>query len=433
MATKQSLPQEPAAGVKRKKKKRRLPIGVVERNGHHYVVVRYREGGKRHAAWRRCEKNPTHAKEVRAALKRELEDRGPQSLKHSQMAWLQLSKHFREHYLTPAKFVDDRLVSGYRSIEPVQVSLDALDAFFGNKPIRKITRGDLRTYKRQRLDTSVSKLVWQRNEQGKRLTKLPKVRVESQRSITSVNKEMRTARHLFNIAVDEDWLSKNPFKRNDKLISAADEPKRERTASPTEEAILLAGCRSKQRTELRRRIILAIDSGMREGEMTKLHVGACDFDTSIITIKASHTKTLTARKVRMTNRVRDELMEQCAGKKSGERVFSSASVKTSWTNLRNEVGLQGLRWHDLRHTNATRIEKSQRVSAGQLQRHLGHADRRSTERYVNQDDDAVFEISEALEELAAKAKVRAEAEMIGRAVDALDAMHAEREEKETVH
>ena len=385
-----SLPQR---SKPKRKKKRKLPLGVVARDGKWYVVVRYREGGKRHSAWRKCAKNPTNAKEVRVALKRELEDRGPQALKHSQMTWLQLSKHFREHYLVPAKFVDDRLVSGYRSIKPVIVSLNALDDFFGNKSIRTITHGDLRSYKRVRLETPVVIEKWESDGKKKHGRK---VKTERQRSITSVNKELRTARHLFNIAADEGWLLKNPFKRNDRLISAADERKRERIVTPAEETLLLAACISR-REHLRPRIILAIDTGMRWGEMSRIQVSNVDFDSGIITIKSRHTKTLTRRRVAMTPRVVQELRPLCANKKPTARVLEYDSVKTAWTGLRKAAGITDVRWHDLRHTNATRIEKSKRVSAGQLQRHLGHSDRRSTERYVNQDEETILEIAEVLQ------------------------------------
>lgn len=427
MATAKSLPQE--SSVKANKRKRKLPPGVVERNGRWFVVVRFREGGKRHSAWRRCEKNPTHAKEVRTALKRELEDRGPRSLKSSQMTWLQLSQHFRNHYLQPAAFVGDRLVSGYRSIIPVEAALKPLDAHFAHKPIRSITRGDLITLKRIRLQTPVVVEKWQANDKKKRAVK---VKIKKQRAISTVNKELRQARHLFNIAVGEGWLLQSPFNKNDKLISEADETKCERVLSLEEETLLLTACIG-AREHLRPRIICALDTGMRRGEMNKLRIMDLDFDSRTITIKATHTKTLTARRVIMTERVVDELLALSAGKTGEDPVFGSASVKKAWTTLREQVGLSDVRWHDLRHTNATRIEKSKRVSAGQLQRHLGHADRRSTERYVNQDDEAVMEIADVLQEAAAKAKAIHDADMIRRANEALDRMHEEREKAETVH
>jgi integrase len=378
------------------RKKKRLPAGVVEKNGRWYVRVRFKEtaSGKRSAVWRPCAKNATDAKEVRAALQLELKERGTESMGHARMTWLELSKHFRTHYLVPAKFVDDRLVSGYRSIKPVICVLNMLDAYFGNKPIRTITRGDLRTLKQVRLDTPVVREVWQRNEEGKRLLDKPKVRRETQRSISSVNKDLRQARHLFNIAVDEGWLVKTPFKRNDRLISAADEKQCVRTLTLAEEEALLSCCVTKRR-HLRPRIICAIDSGMRWTEMTRMRVCDVDFASGIITVKSRHTKTLTKRKIMMTPRVMAELRPLCAGKEATERILEFDSVKTAWTGLRLAAGVK-VRWHDLRHTNATRIEKSRRVSQGQLQRHLGHADPRSTAIYVNQDDEVVTEIASVL-------------------------------------
>lgn len=385
------------------RRKKKLPPGVVEKNGRHYVRVRYKgDDGKRHASWRECAKNPTDAKEVRAALKLELSSHGPESLRHAQMTWLQLSQHFRDEYLQPAQIVDGRVVFGYRSIIPVEVSLQALDNFFGGKSIRKITRGDLRAFKRYRLTTPVVIEKWQHDEEGKRTEK---IKVARQRSISSVNKELRTARHLLNIALDEEWLLKNPFKRNDHLISAADERRCMRVLTLDEERRLLDCCIGKRR-HLRPRIICAIDSGMRWGEMNHIRVGDVDFDSRIIQITATHTKTLTTRRVKMTQRVIDELRPLCEGKQPDRQVFQFASVKTAWTGLRDLAGLRDVRWHDLRHTNATRLEKSRRVSAGQLQRHLGHSDPRSTNIYVNQDEEAVDEIAVVLEEATARMETR---------------------------
>lgn len=52
-----------------------LPKGVVIHSGGWYVRVRY-EGpdGKRHALWRRCEKNAVHARQIRRALEAEIEE-----------------------------------------------------------------------------------------------------------------------------------------------------------------------------------------------------------------------------------------------------------------------------------------------------------------------------------------------------------------------
>lgn len=382
-------PEPAAANLVPKKKRRKWPPGVVVKNGRWYVRLRYHEGGKRHAVWRECATNATAARDAREALRKEFREGGHQALSNSLLTFSELAEYFEKTYLVPAKFVGDRLVSGRRSLVPAKCCLKVLVEFFGSKPIRSITHGNLETLKRARLATPI---VFKKKDPKSDKTIVTK----RQRSITSVNKELALVRRMFNVAAREGWMQKNPFGRGDSLISTADESKRERILTREEEKALLALC-VKPRAYLRPLIICAVDTGMRWGEMNKLRVLDLNFETRVITIVASHTKTMQKRRVRMTARVAEELQAVAAGKSPLEQIFQRKSVKKAWTTLRKAAGLEDLRWHDLRHTNATRIEKSKRVSAGQLQRHLGHADRRSTERYINQDDDAVVEISEALE------------------------------------
>jgi integrase len=390
--------------ARRKSPSKKLPPGVVEKSGRWYVRIRYREGGKRHAAWRECAKNPTDAKDVLKALRRELEDHGHESLRHAQMTFDELAKHFEDNYLQPAKFINGRKVSGRRSVKPVQASLKPLKAFFAHQPVRSITHGHLESYKRLRLDTPV---VFEKTVRRRSVTTVQKT--SRQRSIATVNREMQVLRHLLAIAIQEGWLHRNPFARGDSLISAADEKERQRILTSKEEARLLALCVGR-RAHLRPRIVCAIDTGMRWGEMTKTRVCDVDLDARVITIEATHTKTLKTRRVKLSARLVEELRPLCADKEPTDRVFEYATVKTAWTGLRKDALLPDVRWHDLRHTNATRIEATKRASMGQLGRHLGHSNPKTTYRYVNQDDEAINEIAKVVEEfnVAAQAKEKSE-------------------------
>jgi integrase len=404
-------PAPPAAPLpgRKKRKRRKWPPGVVVKNKRWYVRVRYHsEDGQRHAAWRECDPNADAAKDAREALRKELRERksgtgvrGPlrgspagvldPPVGHENMSFKELADYYEQTYLVPAKFIGDRLVSGRRSLVPVKAALKPLLAFFGDKPIRSITHGNLETLKLARLDAPVVYKKTNKQTGRVRVTK-------HQRSITTVNKELRLLRRMFNVALQEEWLEKNPFARGDSLISSADETKRQRILNREEEQRLLALCVGKRRAHLRPLIICAVDTGMRWGEMNKLRAVDLNFGTRVITIQATHTKTLLRRRVKMTARVAAELQVLAKGKRPTQEIFTNGSVKHSWQWVRREAGLEDLRWHDLRHTNATRIEKSKRVSIGQLSRHLGHSDSRSTERYINQDEDAVVDIAAALEE-----------------------------------
>jgi integrase len=83
-----------------------------------------------------------------------------------------------------------------------------------------------------------------------------------------------------------------------------------------------------------------------------------DFDNRLILIKAFNTKTERASTIVMTERVFQELtaIYNASTKKPDERVFGIQSdVKRGFKKACEEVKIIGLRFHDLRHTFATRL------------------------------------------------------------------------------
>lgn len=129
-----------------------------------------------------------------------------------------------------------------------------------------------------------------------------------------------------------------------------------------------------------------------------------DFTLGLIYIESTHTKTLKQRTVGMSKRLQAELRGwhklTTTGNGPGDLVFGvTSSVKTAWAKVREAAGLQGVRLHDLRHTYATRIERSKRISTAQLGRLLGHTNPRTTYRYVNQDTVIIDEATRVLDEL----------------------------------
>ncbi len=127
-----------------------------------------------------------------------------------------------------------------------------------------------------------------------------------QRSIGTVHKELELLRRMFNVAVSNGWLMKNPFEMGDSLINPSDEKQRERILTKEEEEKLLAACFG-PRAHLRSIIVCALDTGMRRGEIFKLKWSDIDFENGIINIKAFNTKTLRERQVAMTSRLSQEL------------------------------------------------------------------------------------------------------------------------------
>ncbi len=224
---------------------------------------------------------------------------------------------------------------------------------------------------------------------------------------------------MLNVGLRAGWLLRNPFITGEPLISPADERKRERILTREEERKLLAACnertvtykarrggkvveitaQDKRREHLRAIIIAALDTGCRQGELLKLKWRDIDFETRSIVIQALNTKTLKERTVAMTTRLYLEL-ESLWGKSTKAldgQVFGIAdNVKTAFTAARNQAGLPDVRFHDLRHTAASRLV-SAHIPLSEVGKILGHQQPQTTWRYVNADGETVRRAAAALE------------------------------------
>lgn len=320
--------------------------------------------GKRHDRQRRAE-SKSHAKDLVQDLIAEVDKTGGRSLAKEHMTFLDLATYFEKEYLKPAEYVDGRKVAGVRSIVPAKANVKALKDHFGKRLLRGITHSDIREFRMIRLAT--------------------KTKAKKQRSIAAVNRELEKMRRLLNIAEREGWILRNPMRSGDPLISMADERKRERIVTREEELRLLAACENRYRKHLRPILICALDTGMRRGEILGLKWSDVDFEERVLTIRAFNTKTMQERQVSLTTRLMIELERiwEESPKNKDFLVFGfTDNVKKSWTSVRTKAGLPDVRFHDLRHTAATRLVAAH-LPLPEVGRVLGHTQANTTYRYVN--------------------------------------------------
>lgn len=339
--------------------------GIVERNGKVYARVTYKdEHDKWKAKWKLA-KNRTEAKEINRQMIRELDDHGARTMDAARMTFAELADFYSKNYVKPAEYVDGRKISGLRSHVTRRGHVAALRAYFGGRRLRDITPADLERFKSARLSTPT--------------------RAGKQRSIASANRELSVMRRMLSLAKQNKWLLENPFALADSIISHADERTRERILTREEEASLLAACEHPRRRHLRPIIICAIDTGMRRGEILALRWRDVSLDDDIITVAEFHTKTMRERHVSMTARLRAELerLRAHAPDSPDARVFGELTkVNRSFNSARRAAGLDGLRFHDLRHTAATRLVQGH-APLQEVGRILGHTQPATTYRYVN--------------------------------------------------
>jgi integrase len=298
------------------------------------------------------------------------------------------------------EYAQGRKISRYRALRGLTASLQAARDYFGRQLLRSITYGDLAAYRALRLKTPV---VILKKENKKR--KSPKKEVTRQRSITTVNREMALLRRMLNIAEREGWIPRNPFRAGEPLINVADERKRERVISREEEEMLLAACAG-PRAHLRPIIICAVDTGMRQGEIFQLKWRDIDLEGRLITIEATTTKTLKSRTVPITERLARELaaLRASAPPDPSGKVFGiESNVKRSFTAARRVAGLTDVRFHDLRHTAATRLVQGH-LPLAEVARVLGHQQLNTTYRYANADHSTMSRAAAILEAYAAESE-----------------------------
>jgi integrase len=155
--------------------------------------------------------------------------------------------------------------------------------------------------------------------------------------------------------------------------------------------------------EMRRRLIAAIDLGLRQGEMLLVQVKHIDFDTWTLHLPAAITKAAADQWVPVvTARVQEMLTERRAlgadafvfGREDGRFV---GSFDKTWIRLFKLAGVPpgrkvGYVWHDLRHEYGSYLIE-QGATIQEAKELLRHADIRTTARYLTADETRLRELA----------------------------------------
>jgi integrase len=205
---------------------------------------------------------------------------------------------------------------------------------------------------------------------------------------SSLNRELATLSHLFNYAKRQKrYFGENPVSIS-KLLPEHNQV--ERTLTLEEEERLLNNCP----THLRVIVVCALNTGMRIGEIISLKWKNVDLDNNVITLEHTNTKNKKSRRIPTNSYLRNLLIEQKLKVGNADHVFlNSKGVSYKRYDSLNQVfrrakkmgGIENLRFHDLRHSAATRMAESG-VSIIAINKILGHADLKTTMRYAHPDD-----------------------------------------------
>lgn len=195
----------------------------------------------------------------------------------------------------------------------------------------------------------------------------------------TVIRELNTISHAIDTARRE-WgihLAQNPCK----LVRRPSPPKgRTRRLEGNEEQILLAAADAGRVRYLRPLIELAVETGMRRGELLSLRWEHINLDRRVAHLPL--TKNGTSRDVPLSTRAVDTLRRLKTGEST--TVFTAApnAVRLAWERLRRRVGLGDLHLHDLRHEAVSRLFE-RGFNVVEVASISGHRELRMLQRYTH--------------------------------------------------
>lgn len=135
-------------------------------------------------------------------------------------------------------------------------------------------------------------------------------------------------------------------------------------------------------------VLLSINTGVRRGEAFNLTWADVDLKNKLITVEGDTSKSGQTRHIPLNREALDTLTNwkgQGAGKgfvfpgQNGNRLDN---VKKSWVNLLDLAKVERFRWHDLRHTFASKLVMAG-VPLNTVRDLMGHSDIKMTLRYAH--------------------------------------------------
>jgi site-specific recombinase XerD len=204
--------------------------------------------------------------------------------------------------------------------------------------------------------------------------------------VATINRELGLLSKAFNLALKQwEWCTENPCSR----IQREPENNRiDRWLTQEEEAALLKGGQGYLNGQLVEIIVLALNTGMRQGELLSLKWTDVDLFRKVVSVRK--TKNKEPKVIPLNKAAYEMLLEKSRVVNISGYVFATqnGTMISRW-NLRREfmnalakAEITGFRFHDLRHTFATKLVQAG-IDLYRVARLLGHRDITSTQRYAH--------------------------------------------------
>jgi integrase len=306
-----------------------------------FQITFYVEGRKKRESY----PNKTLAKQALYKRKVEIaEGRFLDKKKDGKVRFEEFARTFIDVYAKPNK----------KSWERDELSIRHLTKRFGGKTLMNITIYDVENYKKER---------------------------SKEASPATVNRELACLKTIFNKAIEWEKTEYNPVK---KVKLFREDNKRWRYLEKDEINKILENANE----PLKSIIIVALNTGMRQGEIIKLKWLDVDLSNRLIYIRTENAKSGVGRELPMNEILYDLFFSlRMQNEMSAEPSTCLFTCKQEWVKhkfheLMAELGIKDFRFHDLRHTFASHLAMMG-VNIKTIQELLGHQTFQMTLRYAH--------------------------------------------------
>lgn len=198
-------------------------------------------------------------------------------------------------------------------------------------------------------------------------------------SQSTVNKEVKLLKNILKKAAK--WKE---IEIHDLELDLAKEMPRERILTHQEIGLLVETAKQ----PLKQVILIALNTGVRVGEILSMRWENVNLERNFITINAQDTKSKRIRRIPINSELCKMFLKLNLCRNGNRYVFQNPktngpykSFQRSWEKLLDETGIDDMRFHDLRHTFASHFL----MNGGDLytlKEILGHKELNTTARYL---------------------------------------------------
>lgn len=238
-------------------------------------------------------------------------------------------------------------------------------------------------------DTYRSKVILEYFKPNTKINTIKSVEIEKFKSFLltdkrgkiTANRYIENLSKMFNIAIDNEWLRKNPINKDTKFKKKNYGVRYLHDDEEIELFKHLSGY-------MRDMVIVALNTGLRRANILNLKWSEISFEFNMLEILEN--KTNEHIKLPMNN-VLIDLFKRLAKERTSEYVFVNpktnrpyVDIRKTWNKAKKDAGIEDLRFHDLRHTVCTRLIKKG-VPLPVVQKIMFHKSIQTTMRYSHVD------------------------------------------------